>query len=210
MEAGRKKKVPSVPQSKDSRTAILRAALRTFACDGYDGASLPKIARAADVAPPLIYYHFGSKENLWRDTVDFSLGQLLRQVTTISDATRSLVALDRLRSLLEAFSLFAAEFPDQFSMIIAEARSDSDRFAWVNENYTSELFGLVTETLEEAQKAGIVRDLDVENLATMLFGAIFTRFAVGRHQKQGKNSREVSEAYVVELFDVFINGIVLR
>lgn len=210
MEAGHKKKEPSVTQSKDSRTAILRAALRTFACDGYDGASLPKIARAAEVAPPLIYYHFGSKENLWRDTVDFSLGQLLRQVTAISDATRSLMALDRLRSMLEMFCLFAAEFPDQFSMIIAEARSDSDRFGWVNETYTSELFGLITATLEEAQKAGIVRNLNVENLATMLFGAIFTRFAVGRNQQQGENNRQVSEDYVVELFDAFINGIVVR
>lgn len=77
-------------QSPNSRAAILSAALQAFARYGYDGASLPKIARIADVAGPLIHYYFGSKEQLWRETVDFSLGSLVREADTIVGATRSI------------------------------------------------------------------------------------------------------------------------
>ena len=34
---------------------------------------LPHLARLANVAPPLIHYYFGAKDNLWRETVDYSL-----------------------------------------------------------------------------------------------------------------------------------------
>lgn len=197
-------------QSAGSRAAILSAALQTFARDGYDGASLPKIARMADVAPPLIHYYFGTKEKLWRETVDFSLGSLLREANTILSATRSFQPLDKLRALLEAYTLFAARFPDQFSMIIAEARSDSDRFVWVNENYTSHLFGYVTGNLQEAIAAGAIRKIVTEDLATMIMGAIFTRFAVGRHQRDGEDLRGVAESYVAEIFDIFLNGVIAR
>lgn len=197
-------------QSPGSRAAILSAALQSFARDGFDGASLPKIARLAEVAPPLIHYYFGSKENLWRETVDFSLGSLLRETTTIRNATASLAPLDRLRVLLEAFTLFAARFPDHFSMIIAEARSDSDRFTWLNENYTSHLFGFVTDALKDAKASGAVRVLNVEDLATMVVGAIFTRFSVGWHHKPVDEASRVAENYIAELFDVFLNGIIVR
>ena len=197
-------------QSAGSRAAILSAALQSFARDGYDGASLPKIARIADVAPPLIHYYFGSKEKLWHETVDFSLGSLLREADTIRGATGSLAPLDRLRVLLSAFTLFAARHPDNFSMIIAEARSDSDRFEWVNENYTSRLFGYVATALRDAQAQGTIRALDVESLATMIIGAIFTRFSVGWEPRPQEETAKVAERYIAELFDIFINGIIAR
>lgn len=201
---------PGAEQSAGSRAAILSAALQSFSRDGYDGASLPKIARMADVAPPLIHYYFGSKEKLWHEAVDFSLGSLLRETSTIRDATNSLAPLDRLRVLLEAFALFACRFPDHFSMIIAEARSDSDRFNWVNENYTSHLFGYVTAALQDAQSSGAIRPIEIEDVATMLIGAIFTRFSVGWLPKEGAEAGRAAEQYIAELFDVFVNGVIVR
>lgn len=211
MAKGRRQQADAVAeQAPGSRAVILTAALRSFARGGYDGASLPRIARMAEVAPPLIHYYFGTKEKLWREAVDFSLGSLLREAGTIRDATRSLAPLDRLRVLLEAFTLFAARFPDHFSMIMAEARSDSDRFDWVNRNYTSHLFGYVTAALAEAQTAGAVRDGPVDDLAMMMVGAILTRFATGWAEPDDDIVRSVAEAYVAQLFDAMLNGIARR
>jgi len=195
-------------QSPNSRAAILSAALQAFARYGYDGASLPKIARIAGVAGPLIHYYFGSKEQLWRETVDFSLGSLVREADTIVGATRSLQPLDRLRALLEAFASFAAHFPDHFSMILAEARSDSDRFPWVNENYTLKLFGYVTANLREAREAGAIRDVVIDDLAIMMVGAIFTKFAAGPNEQDESGVVIIAGKYVEEIFDIFLNGVV--
>lgn len=48
-----------------TREAILDAALRVFARDGYTGTSVRSIARAANVDPALITHHFGAKEALF-------------------------------------------------------------------------------------------------------------------------------------------------
>ena len=47
------------------RRLIIEAATKAFSRDGYVEARVEDIARAAGVAPTAIYYHFGSKEELF-------------------------------------------------------------------------------------------------------------------------------------------------
>jgi AcrR family transcriptional regulator len=51
----------------DTRDVILDAAERLFAASGLNGTSMREIATAANVAQALIHYHFGTKENLYRE-----------------------------------------------------------------------------------------------------------------------------------------------
>ena len=44
---------------RTSKEEILEAALTVFARDGFEGASMPKIAKMAQVAPPLGLYLVG-------------------------------------------------------------------------------------------------------------------------------------------------------
>lgn len=50
----------------DARNAIVDAALEIFAREGFHGAGMRAIARAAGVSQPLLSHHFGGKEGLWR------------------------------------------------------------------------------------------------------------------------------------------------
>src|SRR5262245_35096260 len=45
---------------------ILAAAAREFAARGYAGARVDRIARRARVNKAMLYYHFGSKQQLYR------------------------------------------------------------------------------------------------------------------------------------------------
>jgi AcrR family transcriptional regulator len=54
----------------DTRTAILDAAERLFARDGFDGTSIREITREANVNVAAIHYHFGSKEAVLRGVTD--------------------------------------------------------------------------------------------------------------------------------------------
>lgn len=190
-----------------SKEAILSAALKAFARDGYDGASMPKIARMAQVAAPLIHYYFGSKENLWRETVDYSLGELRRESSAIHKATRSLAPLDRLRALLQAHTHFAAHFPDHFAMIVAEARADSDRFAWIQENYTGILFGEVVAILEDARGGGAIKDVNIEQAAFILIGSILLYFTVRPVAFEGKDLEKLSDGFTDLIFNTFLHGL---
>lgn len=197
----------AAPEGVTSRETILLAALKAFARDGYDGASMPKIAKLANVAPPLIHYYFGSKEKLWRETVDHSLGELRREAVAIGAATRSLAPLDRLRALLQVYCHFAARWPDHFFMIIAEARSESERFEWVQQNYTGILFKDVVTILREARAAGAIREVKLEQVAMTLISGILLNFTVYPAQLPQADLEDAANDYCDQMFDMLLRGI---
>ena len=58
------------------RAALRDAALAAFAARGFEGASTREIAQRAGVPQGLIRYHFGAKEQLWRELVRDGLREL--------------------------------------------------------------------------------------------------------------------------------------
>jgi len=206
-QTGRKARRQSQPAGVDSRQAILDAALRTFARTGYDGASMPAIAKLASVAPPLIHYYFETKERLWRETVEHSLGGLRVEASAVLGATRSLAPLDRLRALLQAYGEFAARCPDHFSMIVAEARADSGRFAWLHENYTGVLFDEVVTILDEARAAGVIRNIPVKDLAVIMIGGILVHFTIYPPAQTQPGQNPGAPGFVDFLFELMTRGV---
>lgn len=206
-KAAKKRATPAPRQSPQSKDAILAAALKAFAHDGFAGASLPKIAKQAGVASPLIHYYFGTKDNLWRETVDYSLGRLLRETSAIRDATRALPPLDRLRVLLQAFTTFAANWPDHFAMIMAEAGSESDRFAWVQEEYIGALLKDVMSILAEAMDKDQIKSVSVDQLAYILFGGMLLYFTVNPAFPKGKDRDQLAHEYTDLVFSMLTGGL---
>ena len=63
----------------DTPDAIRGAAASLFAARGYAGVSVREIAKSAGADPALVIRHFGSKEKLFLETMQFDLGpHLLR------------------------------------------------------------------------------------------------------------------------------------
>ncbi|HKP35432.1 MAG TPA: helix-turn-helix domain-containing protein, partial [Pyrinomonadaceae bacterium] len=58
------KRITTRNSSGDKRSAILRAATRVFARNGYFNSKVADIARAADVADGTVYLYFKSKEEI--------------------------------------------------------------------------------------------------------------------------------------------------
>lgn len=209
-KAGKRTSSQTPQAGTGSRQAILEAALRTFARNGYDGASIPAIARLAAVAPPLVHYYFETKERLWRETVDYSLGGLQAEAVAVLRATRSFTPLDRLRALLQVYAEFATRCPDHFSMIVAEARADSDRFAWLQDNYTGLLFEEVVSILDEARAAGVVRDIPVRDLAVILIGGILVHFTIYPSAQKTPADTPSAPGFVDFLFELLTRGVLAQ
>jgi AcrR family transcriptional regulator len=203
----------SSPDSPKAKEAILAAALKVFARDGYDGASMPKIAKTARVAAPLIHYYFGSKENLWRETVALSLGDVRRDALAIGKATRALAPLDRLRAFLQTLTQHAARWPDNFVMIIAEARSESDRFAWVQEHYTGVIFQELLSILQDAKDKKLIKDVAIDQLAFLLVGGVLVYFTVNPEVSNNTDPKyldRISGEYTELMFKLLLEGIATK
>lgn len=120
---------PAVASGSDTRQQILRAALRHFAHSGYAGASVQAIVDEAKVTKPVLYYHFDSKEGLYRALIDWAAEERLRRTqeaaargktlaekyTQILAATFEFVRQNRELTRLSLGTLFAAkgEVPNQ-------------------------------------------------------------------------------------------------
>ncbi len=82
----------------DTKARILRAATEEFARHGYAGARIDRIARQAKANKALIYYHFTSKENLYRCVLE---NQVKDVITYFESKMRE---TQNLQELLLAFS----------------------------------------------------------------------------------------------------------
>lgn len=59
---------PRAEEADDVKGRLKESAQRCFGLFGYEGASVARIAKGANVAPTALYHHFGTKEALWEQT----------------------------------------------------------------------------------------------------------------------------------------------
>src|SRR5688572_7235307 len=80
--------------ARDSRAAILRAADDEFSDRGYDAARVDRIAAAACLNKAMLYYHFGSKRNLYLEVLRDVFKAVAARARAIADGPGT--ALDKL------------------------------------------------------------------------------------------------------------------
>jgi len=84
----------------ERRSAIASALLRVMAVEGYEGATIQRIAREAGLSPGLLHYHFENKAEILRVVVeDLSVRVRARIARRV---TKRPTALARLDGVLEA------------------------------------------------------------------------------------------------------------
>ncbi|MGE3959047.1 MAG: TetR/AcrR family transcriptional regulator [Vicinamibacterales bacterium] len=97
---------------------ILAAAALEFAQRGYAGARVDRIARRARVNKAMLYYHFGSKQELYRTLLRRSFGQLAAQLQAIADS--SLAVDERLDAAVAALAAHITAYESFPSIMLRE------------------------------------------------------------------------------------------
>ncbi len=96
---------------------ILQVAGQVFAEEGYDRASMDRIAELAGVSKPMLYAYFGSKEGLYLAYVERTGSELVaRLVAADADGGQ----LRRLRPVIDEFLAFVAEHRDGWTVLFRE------------------------------------------------------------------------------------------
>jgi len=193
------------PAVTDKRGAILRAAIRVFAHNGYFNSKVADIAREAGVADGTVYLYFKSKEEILHSIFDRSMEEAIaegrKQLQNITDPREklrriALLHLERLGSDRELAVVFQVElrgstkFMEEFS---------AAGFA--------EYLGVIRSTIEEGQRAGLFRkELNAKVAAKVLFGALdemATNWILSR-------KRYKLPPMVDTVLDIFCNGVNIK
>ena len=96
---------------------ILEVAGQVFAADGYERASMDRIAALADLSKPMLYAYFGSKEGLYSAYIQRTGGELVQRLVA---ADREGPRADQIRAVTTEFLSFVRSQGDAWRVLFAE------------------------------------------------------------------------------------------
>jgi AcrR family transcriptional regulator len=169
---------PATPRGLRTKRALVEAAARIFARDGFLEARIADIAREAGVATGSFYTYFDSKEEIFRAVVDELIDELYRasQVADLAHHDPRERIRETNRRFLEAFSRNAALFAvvAQVASIDADLRAHRQR---LRQGFVDR----AARGIRALQAAGRADpNLEAELAAALLCGMV-ERFAEVRH-----------------------------
>jgi TetR/AcrR family fatty acid metabolism transcriptional regulator len=186
----------------DKREAILRAATRVFAHNGYFNSKVADIAREAGVADGTVYLYFKSKEDILHSifdrSVDDALAAARKQIALISDPR------DKLRriALLHLERLGADR--DLAVVFQVELRGSTKFMEEFSAAGFAEYLSLIRSSFEEGQRAGMFRaDLNANVVAKILFGALDEMATNWILSKRRYKLAPMAD----QVLDIFLNGV---
>lgn len=142
-------------QKRETRTRILKCALQHFSERGFEAASLRDIASDAGVTHALVRAHFGGKEDLWRQTINylFDLQEELMDLATISAKDR--LSADDVRDMVYSFVSYSAAYPENIRIMFFETIGElTDRTKWLIDNHVERSMRPITRLLERQWRRG--------------------------------------------------------
>lgn len=137
------------------------------------------IAATAGVQQPLINYHFGSKDGLWRAVVAHLFGEMRASVRGRLGEVATLDPPRALAAMLHHFVLFTAERPQLSRLMLKETAARGERLSWIVEHHLRPTFDAALELIRAAQRHGAVRGIDPVNVYYLFVGAATSAFVMG-------------------------------
>jgi len=162
---------PRAKAALDKQRAILDAAVRVFARQGFHACRVSDIADEAQVAYGLVYHYFDSKDEIL-DTLFLERWNVMLQ--TIREVDEQSIPV---REKLEAIASFIIDSyrhdPDLMKVIIVEVTRAANSFGQTHLGQIREAYQLIGEIVTQAQREGVFKqDIDAEFAAMSFYGAI--------------------------------------
>lgn len=185
---------------KDTREKIIRQAVAYFNNNDYERASLKDIAGALGITKGGIYHYFSSKDELFKESVIFTLGQMETEFSALTVRTGGLSIRDTLRLWfsLEDIGASASEsmgidiykdYENMAYMMFTAIRKFPEVRERIDEVYEGFISKLETLLLSARREGEIRQDLDTAALAfeicaygegAMLLGSLSPSIPLGQ------------------------------
>lgn len=152
-----------------TKKIIFQSALTVFSKNGYDGATMDGIAEAAAVAKGTLYYHFKSKEEIFKYIIKEGMMLIKEEIELI--AHREDDPLMRLKALCRVQLSLVYENRDFFKVIMSQLWGQELRQLELRKSIGNYIQYL-QEYLKDAIDRGQIINGDVYFMAYTLFGTI--------------------------------------
>lgn len=204
----------SEAQTDEIKRDILKIARKHFAVDGYEGASLKKIANEAEIAGSLINYHYGDKEGLFKACTEIFAHSRLEAINRIlaEPKTREDMRV-RLEIFVEEMLVSIVADPYGFDIIDREMRSGNERVLQLFHDTLLQAFKNVVKFFAQAQENGLMKPgQDPLVVAILLFNSTCDSarkdFLAKRFFNISFEQPDWRKKFVEHVVSLFMNGVI--
>ena len=155
----------------DKREAILRAAIKVFARNGYFNSKVSDIAGEAGIADGTVYLYFKSKDEVLHSVFDRAMEEFIsegkREIAEIESVTEKLRKIARLH--LQKLSTDR----DLAIVFQVELRGSTKFMEEFSASGFAKYLDIIRQTIVEGQKQGVFRkDLNATVCSKIFYGAL--------------------------------------
>jgi len=152
------------------RGEILEAAQRIFIAEGYQGATIRKIADEVGVSSTALYMHFKDKDQILLEISDGAINRLLEINSEIS--ARPIDPVVKVRMMLDAYMAFALDNPNAYQLVFCGNTGLMNEEKTEATEHLGELcFQKFIDALTEIAASGRLRTGSAQSAAQALWAA---------------------------------------
>jgi AcrR family transcriptional regulator len=154
-----------------TRRCILEAAQRLFASHGYHGASIRDIVQACGVSNAALYYHFGSKQDLYFEVLGEYVAAVASRLQQADPGEGS--CRNRLTRVARAYARIILESENVLQTLLRDvAQFDQADIARLIPGLSNQIPAAVARILEEGITAGQVRPVPTHRTGILMLGMV--------------------------------------
>ena len=192
---------------EDTRTRILKSALRLFARQGYDGTTTRDLALAAQIAEGTLFRHFANKKAILVEVATSGWVEILTDLLTELSEMASYKAIAQ---VMRRRMLNMHKNSDMMRVCFTEAQLHPD----LRDRIQSEVIGKMTDVAEAffqtAMERGIYRPMNPKIVAQVFLGmfaiAGFSEQTIIEPQASPKALQDMAEG----IAEIFLNGVLVK
>ena len=184
----------------EGRECILEQARLLFFAHGYHGVSIRDIVQACGLSNAALYYHFGSKQNLYVEVIrGFVAGvvQPMQKAEAISGSARQ-----RLTRMVLAFARFSSDSRSELHMLLRDlTECEGDEIKQLIPEVIGQVLAPFSAVLEDGIAAGEIRAVEVDRVSLLLFGMLNSLAARRMHGLASQPLAEDVDLVISTLFE---------
>ena len=189
-------------KSPATRQCLLAAAQQLFAAHGYHGASIREIVRSCEVSNAALYYHFGSKQNLYAEVLRAYIAAVVEKLQE-ADAGKG-TCRSRLSQVALAYATIILESENLLQTLLRDAAHfDPEDIVRLLPELSSQIPAVISKILEDGIAAGELRAVAPHRTGILLMGMV-NAMAVRRLYAEVNTTLEEDTDLVI---DILFQGI---
>ncbi|CAB1262795.1 TetR/AcrR family transcriptional regulator [Clostridium sp. MT-14] len=184
----------------NTKRTISESAIKVFSKNGYNGATMDAIAADAGVAKGTLYYHFKSKEEIFKYIVQEGMNVLKGKIE--SDSKDVSDSLEKIRILCRVQWGLIYESRDFIKVIMSQIWGQEARQLELRECIKSYIV-YIQNYLKEAVDDGSIKKCNLSFLSYTLFGTVCS---VAVYELMNEDKKDLDDM-IESLMNYILNGI---